>query len=78
MKNSFNILGFWFHLTWNGNIGIDQHGNTWTNPNNPKPKDSNFVDRLLDGYNTIIDNYSCCGDEMTDDSDICPTCKEHC
>jgi hypothetical protein len=29
MKTSFHISGFWFHVEWNGNEGIDHRGNKW-------------------------------------------------
>lgn len=38
MKTSHHITGFWFHITWNGNEGIDQHGCKWINPDQPEKK----------------------------------------
>ena len=42
-KRSIHINGFWFHIEWNGEIGIDQHGRRWRNRNNP----------TCDGFDTI-------------------------
>lgn len=28
--------GYHLHITWDGNQGVDQHGNKWVNPNNPE------------------------------------------
>lgn len=36
MTSSFHIGGFWFHVKWDGKKGVDQRGNVWTNPGNPK------------------------------------------
>lgn len=54
METSFEICGFWFHVTWNGNNGIDTQGRKWTNPENPTPANSLLIDILLDAYNNII------------------------
>lgn len=37
-KSSHHINGFWFHINWDGDKGIDQHGREWTNRNEPTCK----------------------------------------
>lgn len=39
MKKSHHIgNGFWAHITWDGDNGIDQHGREWKNKQNPELK----------------------------------------
>lgn len=38
MIKSHNYNGFWFHIKWDGNEGVDQHGRKWVNPDNPQTK----------------------------------------
>lgn len=30
--------GFWAHITWDGDKGVDQRGRKWVNRNNPQPE----------------------------------------
>lgn len=53
MIKSVCILGFWFHITFDGNNGIDQRGNKWINPNNPEPNEKGLIDAILDASNNI-------------------------
>nr|AKH47485.1 hypothetical protein [uncultured marine virus] len=56
MKKSISIAGFWFHIVFDGNNGIDQRGNEWINFENPEPKNKELINTCLDGFNLI--NYS--------------------
>jgi len=47
------ICGFWFHITWDRDEGVDQQGNVWHNKENPTPEDKTLVDRHLDAFNEI-------------------------
>lgn len=50
IKKSVHIAGFWFHIDFIGNEGIDQKGNKWINPDTPEPKDTKLIDTALDAY----------------------------
>ena len=53
-KTSHHICGFWFHIEWDNDNGIDQHGNEWMMvKDRPVPKDKSIVDRYLDAFNKI-------------------------
>ncbi len=34
-KTSVQINGFWFHISWDGENGTDQHGRKWRNRKQP-------------------------------------------
>lgn len=52
---SHNVLGFWFHITWdNEKVGHDQRGVEWNNKSNPVCTDKALIDVCLDNYDTII------------------------
>jgi len=53
-ETSFEICGFWFHVTWNGLNGIDTQGGKWMNPECPEPENNKLIDKLLDAYNNIL------------------------
>lgn len=50
-KTQHCICGFNFYITWNGNVGHDQHGHEWTNPKKPKCSNEEVVNICLDTYN---------------------------
>jgi hypothetical protein len=42
-KTSHHIGGFWFHISWKGENGTDQHGRKWTNRQNPSPVNQEWL-----------------------------------
>ena len=53
MKTIITICCFHFHIKWNGNLGEDQNGHIWLNPQNPVLEDQSLYDFYLDAYNDM-------------------------
>lgn len=52
MKKTVHLFGFWFHIQFNGYIGTDQRGDTWTNPNDPQPNET-LINRIIDAVTYV-------------------------
>ncbi len=54
-QTSIHISGFWHHISWQGEEGVDQHGFKWVNPDNPRMKYGHAVIEVLyESYVKII------------------------
>ncbi len=45
-KTSVQINGWWFHISWDGDEGIDQHGRKWFNRYHPTCRDIDIIKEI--------------------------------
>lgn len=51
---SHHEYGIWFHITWEGDQGVDHRGRKWVNRKNPQPKDAPYLRPLCKLYHDMI------------------------